>query len=174
MPKKTDLKDFIRDIPDFPKKGILFKDVTPLLADAGAFQETVDRMAAALKGLPVKKVVAIESRGFIFGAAVAQKSGLGFVPVRKKGKLPAKTLSVTYDLEYGTDTLEMHADALAPGEKVAVVDDVLATGGTARAAAELVERAGAKPEILLFLIELKFLDGRKKLDGRPMKAILDY
>jgi adenine phosphoribosyltransferase len=170
----ADLKAFIRDIPDFPKKGIVFKDITPLLGDGPAFRKTIDGLAEIGRANGVTKVAAIESRGFIFGSAVAHALGVGVVPVRKKGKLPHKTLSATYQLEYGTDTLEMHVDALHKGEKVLVVDDVLATGGTAAAVTDLVRKAGASPVALSFVIELLFLGGRGKLDGLPVTSLIQY
>jgi adenine phosphoribosyltransferase len=169
-----DLKTFIRDVPDFPKKGIVFKDISPLLAHPGAFRATVEEMSEAARDKGVEKVVAIESRGFIFGSAIAQHLGVGFVPVRKKGKLPAKTLSATYKLEYGTDTLEIHADALRKGEKVLIVDDVLATGGTAQTTAELVRQTGADPVAVAFAIELTFLKGREKLKDLTVSTVLTY
>jgi adenine phosphoribosyltransferase len=169
-----DLKSFVRDVPDFPKKGIVFKDITPLLADPRALDETVRSLADAARKVGARKVLAIESRGFIFGSAVAQVLGVGFVPVRKKGKLPRETLSVTYDLEYGTDTLEMHRDALAPGEPVVVVDDVLATGGTAESVAKLVAQTGASLKGFGFVIELDFLKGRDRLKSWPVHSLIHY
>lgn len=169
-----DLKSFIRDVPDFPKKGVVFKDITPLLSHAEAFRRTVEGLAEAGRRRDVRKVVAIESRGFIFGAAVAQALGVGFVPVRKKGKLPSKAISVSYQLEYGTDTLEMHADALSSGERVLILDDVLATGGTARATAELVAKTGAETAGFAFVIELEFLKGREKLRDWPVTSLVRY
>ncbi len=173
MPTKTlDLKSFIRDVPDFPKKGIMFKDITPLLADGGAFRQTIEGLSAKAAG--VTKVIAIESRGFIFGSAVANALGVGVVPVRKKGRLPYKTLSASYALEYGTDTLEMHVDALHKDDRVLIVDDVLATGGTARAVIDLVRKSGGNPVGLAFVIELLFLNGREKLDGIPSSTLIQY
>ncbi len=168
------LKKTIRDIPDFPKKGIIFKDITTLLKDPKALKSSVDILAKAVAKAKPKYIVGIESRGFIFGTAVAYKLGLGFIPVRKKGKLPYKTTSVSYDLEYGTDTLEMHADALKKGDKVVVIDDLLATGGTVAAVAKLVGGSGAKIAGVAFVIELSFLNGRDKLKGLPVFSVLQY
>jgi adenine phosphoribosyltransferase len=167
-----DLERFIRDVPDFPKKGILFKDITPLLADPDAFADCVRRLAAKA-GRP-DAVVAIESRGFLFGAALALHWNVPLVPARKFGKLPARAVRVTYALEYGEDTLEIHADALTPGQRVVIVDDLLATGGTARATADLVEKLGARVETLLFVIELVGLGGRERLAPRRVEAVLRY
>ena len=153
----------IRDIPDFPKPGILFKDITPILSDPALFKTVVDAFAARHKNSGVTKIAAVESRGFLFGAAVAYQLGLGLVPVRKKGKLPYKTVEQTYDLEYGTATLEIHQDAFRAGDRVVLIDDLLATGGTARAAAELIEKLGASVVEIDFLVELAFLKGRDKL-----------
>lgn len=175
MPTETiDLKSLIRDVPDFPKAGIVFKDITPLLGNGPAFRQTIEALSALGRAQGATKVVAIESRGFIFGAAVATALGAGVVPVRKKGKLPYKTLTASYALEYGTDTLEMHVDALEKGDKVLIVDDVLATGGTAAAVAQLVRSAGGEVAGLSFLIELGFLGGRKKLPGLPVEALINY
>lgn len=157
------LKKSIRDIPDFPKKGILFKDITTLLANGDLLRQAVDSMAVHFQKAGVTKILCVESRGFIFGAPVAYKLGAGMIPVRKKGKLPYKTIAVTYSLEYGTDTLEMHEDAVKAGEKVLIIDDLLATGGTAAAVCELVKKAGGTVAGIGFVIELEFLDGRKKL-----------
>ncbi|MBU0951894.1 MAG: adenine phosphoribosyltransferase [Elusimicrobia bacterium] len=164
----------IRDVPDFPKKGIIFKDITPLLKDKDALKECIDKLTAAYKNKKIDKIVSMESRGFILGSALAYTLGCGFVPVRKKNKLPWQTVSVTYDLEYGTDTLEMHKDACAPGENVLIVDDVLATGGTAQAVTKMIEGLGAKVTGLCFLIELSFLNPRKKLEGREIFSLLTY
>lgn len=174
MGKKIDLKKFVRDIPDFPKKGILFKDITTLLKDKKAFKATIDAMALLLAKKKIAYVVGIESRGFIFGTALAYKLGAGFIPVRKKGKLPALTRGVTYELEYGTDRLEIHADALKDGDKVVIIDDLLATGGTMVAAVKLVADSGAKIEGVGFVIELAFLNGRKKLEGLPVFSVIQY
>jgi adenine phosphoribosyltransferase len=169
------IERLVRDIPDFPKPGVLFKDISPLLADHDGFRAVVDGLAAAGRGpdgaVVVDKVVGMEARGFILAAPVALTLGVGFVPVRKAGKLPAAAHQVAYDLEYGTATLEMHRDALAPGDRVLVVDDVLATGGTARATRELVERCGAETVGIAVLIELAFLSGRNALDGLPLTAL---
>ncbi len=169
-----DLKSFIRDIPDYPKKGVVFKDITPLLRDPKALQYAIDRMAERYKGSNIKSVVAMESRGFIFGGALAVKLGAGFIPVRKPKKLPWKTFQETYDLEYGTDTLEIHQDAVSPGDRILVLDDVLATGGTAAAAIRLVERAGGKVVEACFLIHLGFLNGQQKLKSIPFFSIIQY
>lgn len=158
-----DLQTYIRDIPDFPKEGIVFKDITPLLGDAEAFRKAVDTLSGHFADAGVSKVMGAEARGFIFGGALAYTLGAGFVPARKPGKLPWKTTSHTYELEYGTDSLEVHTDAIAAGDVVLIVDDVLATGGTAAAKAALVETMGAKVAGFAFLIELDFLGGRSKL-----------
>ncbi|GIH22930.1 adenine phosphoribosyltransferase [Acrocarpospora phusangensis] len=165
----TDWISLIRDVPDYPKPGILFKDITPLLADHAAFTQVVDGLAA---GYAFDKVVGIEARGFILAAPVAIRCAAGFVPIRKKGKLPAETISASYDLEYGSATVEVHADAFAPGERVLVVDDVLATGGTAAAAVDLVRRAGAQVVAVSFLMELSFLAGREKLAGLDVRSLV--
>ena len=170
----TKLKSIIRDVPDFPKKGIVFKDITPLLADHAAFTELVTAFADAYRGAGVTKVLGIEARGFLLAAPIAMALGAGIVPVRKKGKLPYKTVAASYALEYGTDTLEMHADAVQPGEKVLVVDDVLATGGTAAAVCELVEKLGGRVAGVAMLIELEFLKGRAKLAGRDIVSLIKY
>ena len=174
MKKAETLKKYIRDIPDFPKKGIIFKDITTLLKDKAALKTSIDILAAEFKGRKIKHVVGIESRGFIFGAALAYQLGVGFIPVRKKGKLPAKTRSVTYSLEYGTDTLEIHEDALKANDRVIIVDDLLATGGTVSAVAKLVGELGAKIIGIAFVIELSFLKGREKLHGFPVFSIIQY
>jgi adenine phosphoribosyltransferase len=168
------LKAAIRDVPDFPKKGIVFKDITTLLKDPALFRRTIDLLAVLCGDRPVDKVVAIESRGFILGGVLASRLGAGFVPVRKPGKLPAKTLRASYALEYGTDTLEIHEDALGRDERVLIVDDVIATGGTARAVGELVDRLGAKVVAYAFLVELTFLNGREKLAGREILSLIRY
>ncbi len=169
----TDLKKHIRDIPDFPKPGILFRDVTPLLADGPLLRETVDRLSEPYKG-KIDMVVGIESRGFIFGAPVAYALGAGFCIVRKPGKLPSATYSAEYALEYGTDKLEIHRDAFAEPTRVLLVDDLLATGGTAGAACELIEKLGGQVVACAFVIELGFLAGRKALAPRPVSALLEY
>lgn len=158
-----DLQAYIRDIPDFPKEGIIFKDITPLLGDADAFRKAVDTLAGHFADAGVTKVMGAEARGFIFGGALAYTLSAGFVPARKPGKLPWKTTTHTYELEYGTDSLEVHTDAIAAGDVVLIVDDVLATGGTAAAKAALVETMGAEVAGFAFLIELDFLGGRAKL-----------
>ncbi len=168
------LRSRIRDIPDFPKAGILFKDITPLLADPEAFRVCIQLMRERLDGQGLDAVIGIESRGFMFGAALAEKIGVGFVPVRKPGKLPAATYRAEYDLEYGSDAVEIHQDALAQGDKGVVVDDLLATGGTAKATAELVRRCGAEVTAFVFVINLVDLDGASKLDPGRVISILEY
>lgn len=158
-----DLTAFIRDIPDFPVPGIVFKDLTPLMQDRAAFRCTLDRLAARFAGQRVSRVAAVEARGFIFGAPLAERLGAGFVPIRKLGKLPAATISESYELEYGTATLEVHRDAFAAGERVLLVDDLLATGGTALAALRLIRNLGAEPVAAAFVVELAFLHGRERL-----------
>ena len=168
------LKEFIRDVPDFPKKGILFKDITPLLKSGPALHFACEALAKEFKTLEVEQIVGIESRGFIFSPMIAYKLGTGFIPVRKKGKPPHKVERVSYTLEYGEDFLEIHQDAIKPGSRVAIVDDLLATGGTAFAAAHLVEQLGGKVEKFGFLIELNFLKGRQKLAPRPVFSLIQY
>jgi adenine phosphoribosyltransferase len=168
------LKAAIRDVPDFPKKGIVFKDITTLLKDPARFRRAVDLLALLCGGEKADKVVAIESRGFILGSLLADRLGVGFVPVRKPGKLPARTLKASYELEYGTDSLEIHEDALARGERVLVVDDLIATGGTARAVGDLTEKLGASVAAYLFLVELTFLNGREKLKGQKVLSLIRY
>jgi adenine phosphoribosyltransferase len=168
------LRNAIRDVPDFPKPGILFKDITPVLRDRALFAATIESLAGCCRDLAIDKVVAIESRGFILGGALAVRLGAGFVPVRKPGKLPWKARRASYALEYGTDTLEMHEDALAPTDRVLVVDDVIATGGTARATGELVAAGGAAVSAYLFMVELGFLDGRAKLAGRDVRSLIRF
>jgi len=170
----VDLAAHIRDIPDFPKPGILFKDITPLLLDADALSDAVERLADWARPLDVDFVVAAEARGFILGAAIARELGVGFVPARKPGKLPHETISAEYILEYGVDALEMHADALADGARVLLHDDLLATGGTARALAELIEGTGARITGCAFLVELAFLGGRGRLEGYDVHALVSY
>lgn len=172
--KKVNLKNYIRNIPDFPKPGILFRDITTLLKDKKAFKEAVNTLAAKFKNKKIDKVVAVEARGFILGGAIAEKLGAGFVPVRKKGKLPWKTNSVTYDLEYGTDTLEMHDDAIDSGDKVLIADDLLATGGTVKAVTELIGQFKGKIAGTAFLIELTDLKGKEKLKGYPVYSLIKY
>jgi adenine phosphoribosyltransferase len=168
------LERYIRSIPDWPKKGILFRDITPLLADPKAFAAAIDALCAGFIEADIEYVAAVEARGFIFGAAVARKLGVGFVPIRKKGKLPFKTKSVSYDLEYGTDTLEVHNDAIDKGSKVLMVDDLLATGGTMAAACKLIEKIGGQIVAISFLIELGELAGRDKLSRYNVKTVISY
>ena len=168
------LKARIRHVPDFPKTGILFYDVTTLLRDPQGLRLTIDSMSLPFDGRGIDLVVGIESRGFILGSAVADRIGAGFVPVRKIGKLPSVTIQASYALEYGTDSLEMHQDAIEPGQRVLIVDDLLATGGTAAAALSLVKQLGGRVEGLAFLIELLVLNGRTKLPGEQVTAILQY
>jgi len=172
--KRLNLGKYIRNIPDWPKKGILFRDITPLLADPKAFSEAINALCADFSGAGIEYVAAVEARGFIFGAAVAEKLKAGFVPIRKKGKLPFKTESISYDLEYGTDTLEVHRDAVRKGAKVLMVDDLLATGGTMAAACKLIEKIGGQVAGIAFLIELCELAGREKLTGYKIKTVLSY
>ncbi len=169
-----DLKAFVREVPDFPKPGINFYDITTLLQDPHALRMTVDRFVWLFSGKRVDKVVGMESRGFIFGPIVAYNLNAGFVPVRKPGKLPSGTLKESYELEYGSDSLEMHDDAIVEGENVLVVDDLVATGGTALATSRLVESAGGNLVGLAFLIELTFLEGRKRLDGYWVESLIRY
>jgi len=168
------LKAKIRHVPDFPKTGILFYDVTTLLRDPDGFRVAIDSLSNPYTGRGISLVVGIESRGFILGAAVADRIGAGFVPVRKVGKLPSKTVKVSYDLEYGSDSLEMHHDAIESGQRVLIVDDLLATGGTARATVDLVKQLGGQVEGVAVLIELVELNGRSKLQGEQLFAVLQY
>jgi adenine phosphoribosyltransferase len=168
------LRELIRDVADFPKPGIVFKDITTLLRDPAGFREAADLLVELIGRGPVDRVVAIESRGFILGGVLADRLGVGFVPVRKPGKLPARTRRASYALEYGEDALEIHEDALRSGEQVVVVDDVIATGGTARAVAELVEGLGARVAMFAFLVELSFLPGRAKLHGYDVRSLIRY
>jgi len=168
------LKNIIRDVPDFPKPGIIFKDITPLLKNPQALKETVNLLCISSEGLGITSVAGIESRGFIFGAAAAVKLGVGFVPIRKMGKLPAETISEIYSLEYGTDTIEMHKDALEGGERVLLIDDLLATGGTIQAATKLIEKVGAKVSKIAFVIELGFLKGREKISGYDVSSLIIF
>jgi len=168
------LRSLVRDVPDFPQKGIVFKDITPLLADEVGFSTAIDLVVVRFGRGNVDKVVGIEARGFILSSPVAYHFGAGFVPVRKAGKLPWETRSEEYELEYGTETLEIHRDAFSPGERVLIVDDVLATGGTARATARLVEGLGAKVVGIAFLVELGFLKGRDKLKGYEVLSLLPF
>ncbi len=169
-----DLRSMIRDVPDFPKQGIVFKDVMPLIADPAAFRETIDRLAAWAGPRTPDVILGAEARGFIFGGALAYALGCGFVPARKPGKLPWQVVEATYDLEYGTDSLQIHADALGSGSRVIVLDDVLATGGTAKAKIELVEQLGGTVVGALFVIELGFLHGRDGLTGYDVHALIEY
>ena len=174
MTTTIDLKQHIRNIPDFPKPGILFYDITTLLRDPKGFKATVDSLASPYVGRGIELVIGIESRGFILGAAVAERLGAGLVPIRKPGKLPARVIKETYDLEYGTDALELHSDAIERGQRVLIVDDVLATGGTAAAATQLVKTLGGDLHGLAFLIELTFLNGKSKLPGENVYSVLQY
>lgn len=169
-----DLKSVIRTIPDFPKRGITFVDITTLLKNPDAFRYSLDQFRNEIEPMNITAIVVIESRGFIFGAPLAERLGVPLVPVRKPGKLPAETVSQSYNLEYGTDSIEMHKDALSNGDKVVIVDDLLATGGTAAAAIKLAESLGAKVEALAFLIELSFLKGREKLQGYRLIRLVEY
>lgn len=168
------LHDWIRDVPDFPKPGIMFKDITPLLASPEAFRATVDRLAELIAGRSIDTVAAAEARGFIFGAPLALKIGAGFVPIRKPGKLPSATVSLEYKLEYGTDRLEVHTDAFAPGRRVLLLDDVLATGGTMAACRDLVVKTGAQVVVCAFVIELGFLAGRTKLEPTEVMSLVKF
>jgi adenine phosphoribosyltransferase len=169
-----DLKQKIRDVPDFPKEGILFKDITPLLADGEAFKHTIDAIAEQWAHKQIDVIVGIEARGFIFASALAYKLGIGVVIVRKPGKLPYKTHAVTYELEYGRDSLEIHQDAIKPGQNILIIDDVLATGGTVKAVAELLQKFDATLTGIAFLAELAFLNGREKLQGYDMTTLMTF
>jgi adenine phosphoribosyltransferase len=169
-----DLRRYIRDVPDFPKPGIVFKDITPLLVEPAAFDDAVRRLADYARPLDVELIVAAEARGFIFGGALARELGVGFVPARKPGKLPHETVSVEYGLEYGVDALELHADAIRGGTRVLIHDDVLATGGTAKAKVDLVERLGGRVAGCAFVVELSFLKGRELLAGYDVHALVAY
>ena len=169
-----DLKSFIRNIPDFPKKGIVFRDITTLIGNADAFKYVVDMLYERYRKKHIESIVSVESRGFIFGAALAYRLGAGIIPVRKKGKLPYKTYNVTYELEYGKDTLEIHQDAIGKGSRVLIMDDLLATGGTTKAVAELVKKFEAEVYEIAFVIELSFLHGRDKLQGYPVYSLVNY
>jgi adenine phosphoribosyltransferase len=169
-----DLKQHIRSVPDFPKTGILFYDITTLLRDPLGFKTTVDLLSTPYVGQGIDAVVGIESRGFILGAAVAQQIGAGFIPIRKPGKLPSKAIKETYDLEYGTDALEIHEDAVTSGQRILIVDDVLATGGTAAAAVQLIRKLGGELHGLAFLIELLFLNGKQKVEDENVYSVLQY
>jgi adenine phosphoribosyltransferase len=169
-----DLRNRVRDVPDFPKPGIVFKDLMPLVADPTYFRETIDRLEALARPKQPDIILGAEARGFIFGGALADRLSCGFVPARKPGKLPWETVEATYDLEYGTDRLQVHADAISKGTRVIVHDDVLATGGTARAKTELVETLGGEVVGLLFVVELAFLNGRDKLAGYDVESLITY
>jgi adenine phosphoribosyltransferase len=168
------LRAGVRDVPDFPKKGIVFKDITPLLSDHGLFRASIDLFLERCRGKEIDKIVGIDARGFLFGSAVAYELGVGFVPIRKRGKLPYKTEIAKYSLEYGEAEMEMHIDAMIAGERVILVDDLLATGGTSAAAAALIHKVGGRLLEAQFLIELEFLDGRKRLDPTPVISFLKY
>ncbi|TFH02524.1 MAG: adenine phosphoribosyltransferase [Calditrichales bacterium] len=168
------LRDAIRDVPDFPKKGIIFKDITTVLNDAELFKQSIDQLIDLVRDCNYTAVAAIESRGFIFGAALAYQMHLKFVPIRKPGKLPAKTISEEYKLEYGVDRIEIHSDALDKKDQVLLIDDLLATGGTARASCTLIEKLGAHVQTILFLVELEFLNGRNILAGHDVRSLVQY
>src|SRR3954465_12818110 len=168
------LRAAVRDVPDFPKKGIIFKDITPVLADGKLFRLAIEAFLEQCRGKQVDKIVGIDARGFLFGSAVAYDLGVGFVPLRKKGRLPYKTESAKYSLEYGEAEMELHVDAIEPGEKIVLIDDLLATGGTAASAAALIKKMGGDLIAAQFLIELEFLGGRKKLESTPVVSFLKY
>jgi len=170
----VDLKNLIRDIPDYPKPGILFKDITPLLLDPDGFAESVRQLSAVIGSVGCEAIVGIESRGFLFGTAVALDLKIGFVPIRKPGKLPYKTVSQSYELEYGTDSVEIHTDALRAGQRVVIVDDLLATGGTMAASCKLVESLGAEVAACAFVVELAFLEGRQKLKDYRIDSLISF
>ena len=173
-PIADDLKRGIRNIPDFPKPGILFRDISPILENAALFRTSVDLLAAECEGISPAKIVGLDARGFIFGAALAYRLGVGFVPVRKKGKLPSATISHSYELEYGSAELEMHRDSITPGESVILVDDLLATGGTAKAALHLLDQLGAKVLVALFVVELGGLGGRDRLAPAAVRSLVSF
>jgi adenine phosphoribosyltransferase len=168
------LRAAVRDVPDFPKKGIMFKDITPVLSDPSLFRASIDLFLERCRGREVDKIVGIDARGFVFGSAVAYELGVGFVPIRKRGKLPYRTEIAKYSLEYGEAEVEMHTDAVTQGERVVLVDDLLATGGTSAAAAALIRKAGGQLLEAQFLIELEFLEGRKRLEPTPVTSFLKY
>ena len=174
MKAALDVRSLIKDVPDFPKKGIVFKDITPLLGDPQGFAATIDQMTEPFVGQGITVVAGVESRGFLLATPIAYRLGAGVVPVRKKGKLPRQVVSASYALEYGTDSIEAHADAFPKGSKVLVVDDVLATGGTAKAAVQLIEQIGGQVAGLSFLIELGFLNGRSTLPGKTVQSLVTY
>jgi adenine phosphoribosyltransferase len=171
---QINIADYIRDIPDFPKPGIVFKDITPLMKEPAAFKATIDQMAAHYRSLAIDYIVGIESRGFIIGAPLAMQLGVGFLPIRKPGKLPYETERIDYTLEYGSGSLEIHADACSPGHRVLIIDDLLATGGTVAATRALIERLGGKVVAAGFVIELGFLNGREKLPGLDVHSLIQY
>jgi adenine phosphoribosyltransferase len=168
------LRTAVRDVPDFPKKGIIFKDITPILKDGALFRASIDVFLEECKGKKLDKVVGIDARGFVFGSAVAYELGIGFVPLRKKGRLPYKTESAAYTLEYGEAEMELHVDAIVPGEKIVLIDDLLATGGTSASAVTLIKKVGGELIEAIFLIELEFLHGREKLTPTPVTSFLKY
>jgi adenine phosphoribosyltransferase len=168
------LRAGVRDVPDFPKKGIVFKDITPILSDGALFRASIDAFVEQCRGQKIDKVVGIDARGFLFGSAVAYLLGVGFVPIRKRGKLPFKTEIAKYSLEYGEAEMEMHVDAMGPGEKIVLIDDLLATGGTSAAAAALIAKVGGELTAAIFLIELEFLHGRERLTPTPVISFLKY
>jgi adenine phosphoribosyltransferase len=174
MITESTIKELIRDIPDFPSDGIIFRDITPVLQNAKAFREVIESISECVRPMKPDVIVGIESRGFILGAPIAVELGVGFVPVRKVGKLPAETIQAEYSLEYGTNVVEIHKDAILPGQRVVIVDDLLATGGTAKAAVELVEELGGKVAGLTFLVELTFLNGRVLLEGYDICTSVKY
>lgn len=170
----VDIKNLIRDIPDYPKPGILFKDITPLLLDPEGFAESIRQLSAIIASVRCDAIVGIESRGFLFGTAVALDLGIGFVPIRKPGKLPYETVSQSYELEYGTDSVEIHVDALSAGQRIVIVDDLLATGGTMEASCKLVETLGAEVGGCAFVVELAFLEGRRKLNNYRIDSLITF
>ena len=174
MSHSIDLRAYIRDVPDFPKPGILFKDITPLLANHAAFSASIDALVERFRGAPIDAVAAAEARGFFFGPTLALRLGVGFIPIRKPGKLPYHKISLEYALEYGTDRLEVHSDAFTPGQRILLLDDVLATGGTMAACCELVHQAGAEVVACAFVVELAFLGGRAKLLPGEVFSVLRY
>lgn len=173
-PASEKLRAAIRDVPDFPKPGIVFKDITPVLSDAALFKQAIDLFLERCRSMQIDKVVCIDARGFLFGSAVAYQLGLGLVPIRKRGKLPYKTERAAYTLEYGEAEMEMHVDSINPGERIVLIDDLLATGGTSASAATLIQKVGGNLIEAQFLIELEFLHGREKLQGTPVISFLNY